>query len=244
MWVRGLAHSCAAPSSLLMSLPKDVEMAGECDAQRWKEQRLSQTWERWEQETDGEDSGKEGRSWELNAVILPRFQQKTLSWKNTTMGSNNTGKDRGAFRTDNCPDNFINIMTNVALVWLRCFRDGVCTNINFFQVASRKPVMSHKVIIQFAFLLPAENFKQLPYAFWRKRANACKSWGSFRMQTLDHQPRTHCKLQQVCLFVSELNCGTPELSKPNKAASLCGQIEKLNLKFKKHWIGSLRTCEL
>lgn len=68
---RGLAHSCAAPSSLLVSLPKDVEMAGECDAQRQREHRLS---EAREQETDGEHSGKEGRSWELNAMCLLRFQ--------------------------------------------------------------------------------------------------------------------------------------------------------------------------
>lgn len=99
-----------------MSLGKDVDMAGKCDAQRWEEQRLSQTQERREQETDGEDSGKEGRSWELNAVFLLRFQQKTLSWKNTTVGSNDTGKGRGAFRTDNCQDYFISNEENVALV--------------------------------------------------------------------------------------------------------------------------------
>lgn len=73
MYVRGLAHSCAAPSSFLMSLPKDVEMAGEYNAQRRWEQRLSKTRERREQETDGEGSGKEGKNSEVNAVGLLRF---------------------------------------------------------------------------------------------------------------------------------------------------------------------------
>lgn len=95
MWVRGLPHSCAAPSSALMSLPKDVEMAGKCDALRWKEQSLGKTGERREQETDGEDSGKEGRSWELNTVFLLSFQQgcaETQGAENAVMEKHENGK--------------------------------------------------------------------------------------------------------------------------------------------------------
>lgn len=170
MWVRGLPHSCAAPSSLLTSLPNDVEMAGKCDAQRWKEQSLGKTGERREQETDGEDSGKEGRSWELNTVFLLSFQQgcaETQEAENAVMEKQGNGKQHGGMR-EGFQDRWLSGhfhqhhhkwgKSRSGFVEIY-FSNGVCTNNNCFQMASSCDEFC-TVIIQFAFLLSAENSKQ------------------------------------------------------------------------------------
>lgn len=81
-----------------------------------KEQRLSQTRERREQETDGEDSGKEGRSCEPSAWI---------SAENTAMEKHHHERQQhGAERQGGFQDSFIKVIINeenVAPVSLRCF---------------------------------------------------------------------------------------------------------------------------
>lgn len=116
--------------------------------------------ERREQETDGEGSGKEGRSSDLS-----RSQQKKHCYGKSPRKTRAGWGRVGLSGWITVSTNFTDIITHEKISLLSprdvFFHDRVFTDKNCFQVASRKVTMSHAVVVQFAFLLPAENVKLL-----------------------------------------------------------------------------------
>lgn len=125
--------------------------------------------------------------------VLKRRRQKTLSWKNKRMG-NNTGAWGRAFRTDDCQDTFINIITNeenLVRVSLKYISAMECAQTI---IASRwlQVVMSFaqsSSSLRFCFQQRIPNSSHMAYD---GREQMLRQIWNADMQTLGNWPREHC----------------------------------------------------